>query len=151
MTSHHTDLIKRYIQFDDVMNYVEKRWTDVWIELNKFNLSEVERKRRKSLLDVYRIFDTVVQDAIGFSLQDSVDDNDFYDFRFLKNRRLAWKNIMSYTKMKWPDGFFQPPNTLVVDDNCQTCNVSLEYHAEYVNICLSTFSNFLVFILRQKL
>lgn len=114
------------------MNYVEKRWTDVWIELNKFNLSEVERKRRKSLLDVYRIFDTVVQDAIGFSLQDSVDDNDFYDFRFLKNRRLAWKNIMSYTKMKWPDGFYQPPNTLVVDDKCQTCNVSLDYHAEYV-------------------
>ncbi|XP_065371189.1 uncharacterized protein LOC135963317 isoform X2 [Calliphora vicina] len=131
LTSHHTDLIKRYIQFDDIMNYVEKRWTDVWIELNKFNLSEVERKRRKSLLDVYRIFDTVVQDAIGFSLQDSVDDNDFYDFRFLKNRRLAWKNIMSYTKMKWPDGFFQPPNTLVVDDKCQTCNVSLEYHADY--------------------
>lgn len=130
LTSHHTDLIKRYIQFDDVMNYVEKRWTDVWIELNKFNLSEVERKRRNSLLDVYRIFDTVVQDAIGFSLQDSVDDNDFYDFRFLKNRRLAWKNIMSYTKMKWPDGFFQPPNTLVVDDKCATCNVSLDYHAE---------------------
>ncbi|KAM7362853.1 uncharacterized protein ACRADG_013368 isoform 2-T5 [Cochliomyia hominivorax] len=131
LTTHHTDLIKRYIQFDDIMNYVEKRWTEVWIELNKFNLSEVERKRRKSLLDVYRIFDTVVQDAIGFSLQDSVDDNDFYDFRFLKNRRLAWKNIMSYTKMKWPDGFFQPPNTLVVDDKCQTCNVSLEYHADY--------------------
>ncbi|XP_023294195.2 uncharacterized protein LOC111677329 [Lucilia cuprina] len=131
LTAHHTDLIKRYIQFDDIMNYVEKRWTDVWIELNKFNLSEVERKRRKSLLDVYRIFDTVVQDAIGFSLQDSVDDNDFYDFRFLKNRRLAWKNIMSYTKMKWPDGFFQPPNTLVIDDKCQTCNVSLDYHADY--------------------
>ncbi|XP_013114146.2 uncharacterized protein LOC106091967 isoform X1 [Stomoxys calcitrans] len=131
LTSHHTDLIKRYIQFDDTMNSVEKRWTDVWIELNKFNLSEVERKRRKSLIDVYRIFDTVVQDAIAFSLQDSVDDNDFYDFRSLKNRRLAWKNIMSYTKMKWPDGFYQPPNTLVVDDRCKKCNVSLEYHAEY--------------------
>ncbi|XP_075147216.1 uncharacterized protein LOC142221381 isoform X2 [Haematobia irritans] len=131
MTSHHTELIKRYIQFDDTMNYVEKRWTDIWIELNKFNLSEVERKRRKSLLDVYHIFDTVVQDAIAFSLQDSIDDNDFYDFRSLKNRRLAWKNIMSYTKMKWPDGFYQPPNTLVVDDRCKKCNISLEYHAEY--------------------
>ncbi|XP_073814410.1 uncharacterized protein [Musca autumnalis] len=131
LTSHHTDLIKRYIHFENIMNRVDIWWTDVWIKLNKFNLSEVERKRRKSLLDVYRIFDTVVQDAIAFSLQDSVDDNDFYDFRSLKNRRLAWKNIMSYTKMKWPDGFYQPPNTLVVDDKCKKCNVSLEYHAEF--------------------
>uniref|UniRef100_A0A1I8MIB8 Uncharacterized protein n=1 Tax=Musca domestica TaxID=7370 RepID=A0A1I8MIB8_MUSDO len=130
LTSHHTDLIKRYIQFENIMNRVDIWWTDVWVKLNEFNLSEVERKRRKSLLDVYRIFDTVVQDAIAFSLQDSVDDNDFYDFRSLKNRRLAWRNIMSYTKMKWPDGFYQPPNTLVVDDKCKKCNVSLEYHAE---------------------
>ncbi|XP_036217547.2 platelet binding protein GspB isoform X2 [Bactrocera oleae] len=130
LTSRHASLIKKYIQFDDKMTCVEKRWADVWNELNKFNLSEAERKRRKCLLNVHRIFDTVVQDAIAFSLQEFDDDNDFYDFQCLENRRLAWQNIMAYTKMKWPDGFFKPPNTLVCDDKCKKCNVLLEYHTE---------------------
>ncbi|XP_054726678.1 uncharacterized protein LOC129236358 isoform X2 [Anastrepha obliqua] len=130
LTSRHAALIKKYIQFDDKMTYVEKRWSDVWNELNKFNLSETERKRRKCLLNVHRIFDTVVQDAIAFSLQEFDDDNDFYDFQCLENRRLAWQNIMAYTKMKWPEGFFKPPNTLVCDDKCKKCNSLLEYHPE---------------------
>ncbi|XP_067618272.1 platelet binding protein GspB isoform X3 [Eurosta solidaginis] len=130
LTSRHATLIRKYIQFDDKMTYVEKRWSEVWNELNKFNLSEAERKRRKCLLNVHRIFDTVVQDAIAFSLKEFDDDNDFYDFQCLENRRLAWQNIMAYTKMKWPDGFFKPPNTLVCDDKCKKCNVLLEYHIE---------------------
>ncbi|CAD6995274.1 unnamed protein product [Ceratitis capitata] len=131
LTSRHATLIKKYIQFDDKMTCVEKRWADVWNELNKFNLSEAERKRRKCLLNVHRIFDTVVQDAIAFALQEFDDDNDFYDFQCLENRRLAWQNIMAYTKMKWPDGFFKPPNTLVCDDKCKKCNALLEYHTEH--------------------
>ncbi|XP_036324476.1 uncharacterized protein LOC118737812 [Rhagoletis pomonella] len=131
LTSRHAALIKKYIQFDDKMTCVEKRYTDdIWNELNKFNMSETERKRRKCLLNVHRIFDTVVQDAIAFSLQEFDDDNDFYDFQCLENRRLAWQNIMAYTKMKWPDGFFKPPNTLVCEDKCKKCNVLLEYHQE---------------------
>lgn len=112
------------------MIYVDKRWTDVWMELNKFNLTEVERKRRTCLLDVHRIFETVVQDAIELSLRESSDDNDFYDFQTLENRQLAWQNIMAYMKMKWPDGFFEPPNILVCEDKCKSCNVLLEYHEE---------------------
>lgn len=134
MTSRHAALIKRYIHFDDTMNYVDKRWTDVWIELNKFNLTDLERERRKNSMDVFQIFDTVMQDSIAFALQDSAGESDFYNFASLKNRRLVWHRIMTYAKTKWPKGFFEPPNTLVVEDKCKKCNLLLEYHSEYVSL-----------------
>uniref|UniRef100_A0A1B0C0V3 Uncharacterized protein n=1 Tax=Glossina palpalis gambiensis TaxID=67801 RepID=A0A1B0C0V3_9MUSC len=130
LTSRHAALIKRYIHFDDTMNYVDKRWTDVWIELNKFNLTDLERERRKNSMDVFQIFDTVMQDSIAFALQDSAGESDFYNFASLKNRRLVWHRIMTYAKTKWPKGFFEPPNTLVVEDKCKKCNLLLEYHSE---------------------
>ncbi|XP_032578790.1 uncharacterized protein LOC6606589 isoform X2 [Drosophila sechellia] len=124
-----TALIKRYMLFDEHMHSIERRWTDIWIELNKFNLSPTEHERRMGLLDVYNIFDKVVLDATSFSLPD-ISDDEFIDFQRIVDRQLAWKNIMAFTKLKWPDGFYDPPNKLVHEDLCKKCNSLLEHHNE---------------------
>ncbi|EDW24868.1 GL24379 [Drosophila persimilis] len=124
-----TALIKRYMLFDEHMHSIERRWTDIWIELNKFNLSDTEHDRRMGLLDVYNIFDKVVLDATSFSLPD-ISDDEFIDFQRIVDRQLAWKNIMAFTKLKWPDGFYDPPNKLVHEDLCKKCNALLEHHHE---------------------
>ncbi|XP_033244271.1 uncharacterized protein LOC108154167 isoform X3 [Drosophila miranda] len=124
-----TALIKRYMLFDEHMHSIERRWTDIWIELNKFNLSDTEHDRRMGLLDVYNIFDKVVLDATSFSLPD-ISDDEFIDFQRIVDRQLAWKNIMAFTKLKWPDGFYDPPNKLVHEDLCKKCNSLLEHHHE---------------------
>ncbi|XP_068152169.1 uncharacterized protein [Drosophila tropicalis] len=122
-------LIKRFMLFDEHMHSIERRWTDIWIELNKFNLSPTEHDRRMGLLDVYNIFDKVVMDATSFSLPD-ISDDEFIDFQRIVDRQLAWKNIMAFTKLKWPDGFYDPPNRLVHEDVCKKCSSLLEHHVE---------------------
>lgn len=124
-----TALIKRYMLFDEHMHSIERRWTDIWMELNKFNLSPTEYDRRMGLLDVFNIFDKVVMDATSFSLPD-ISDDEFIDFQRIVDRQLAWKNIMAFTKLKWPDGFYDPPNKLVHEDLCKKCNALLEHHNE---------------------
>ncbi|KAH8264160.1 hypothetical protein KR038_003883 [Drosophila bunnanda] len=128
-SSQTTALIKRYMLFDEHMHSIERRWTDIWIELNKFNLSPSENERRSGLLDVYNIFDKVVLDATSFSLPD-ISDDEFIDFQRIVDRQLAWKNIMAFTKLKWPDGFYDPPNNLLHEDLCKKCNSLLEHHNE---------------------
>lgn len=129
-TPENNNVMKRYLTLCDTMFFVELRWTHVWHEMNKFNLSITEVNRRKAMAGIHCIFAKMTEDANSFDLTDDFRDEKFIPFRTIKNYDYIWQKIMFCVKSRWPNGFFPPKNNKVVAERCNLCNGLVEYHLE---------------------